>query len=130
MDITVYLPDQLARRAKEATNLNLSRMLRDALTQHFHEEDTVDKTLEHAKKITLTLQDKEGRTYSARFEGTELAEDVYLTSEGSVLLYDPERSRYWTYENPEEELRGELKEEDYIAVMHALGITPTIDLQL
>jgi len=130
MDITVYLPDQLARRAKEATNLNLSRMLRDALTQHFHEEDTVDKTLEHAKKITLTLEDDEGRPYGGQFEGTELAEDVYLTSEGSVLLYDPHRSRYSIAENPEEDLRSELKEEDYIAVMHALGITPTVALEL
>jgi post-segregation antitoxin (ccd killing protein) len=44
VDITVYLPDEVAQRAK-AQNVNLSRVLRDALTAQFAEEDAVSATL-------------------------------------------------------------------------------------
>jgi len=129
MDITIYLPDQLARRAKEASGLNLSRMLRDALTQHFHEEDTMTQALTHAKTISLDIDDKAG-TYRVQFDGIPLAENVFLTDEGKVIVYDERQMDYSIAEYPEEALRDQLTQDEYIEVMNALGITPTVALKL
>ena len=53
MDITIYLPDEIAKRAK-TKGINLSRVLRDALAGQFAEEDAVNETLEHASTVTLS----------------------------------------------------------------------------
>lgn len=49
MNITVYLPDEIGRRAK-AADLPLSRMLRDAILAHFREQEeraAVERMMQH-----------------------------------------------------------------------------------
>jgi hypothetical protein len=133
VDITVYLPDEIAQRAK-AQNVNLSRVLRDALTTQFAEEDTVSATLEESRTVTLELQTDEGRAYRGRMEATLIGEDpatgtaVYLRRSGEVIAYRPTDRAFRTVEDPASELLAELPTEAYIAAMDALGIVPEVDL--
>ena len=133
MDITVYLPDEVAQRAK-AQNVNLSRVLRDALTAQFAEEDAVSATLEKAKTVTLELRTEEGRAYRGRMEATLIGKDarrgtdVYLRQSGEVITYRSEDRRFWTVADPANELLAVLPTGEYIAAMDALGIVPEVDL--
>jgi post-segregation antitoxin (ccd killing protein) len=133
VDITVYLPDEVAQRAK-AENVNLSRVLRDALTTQFAEEDTVSATLEEARTVTLELKTDEGRAYRGRMEATLIGKDatsgtaVYLRRTGEVITYRPEDRRFRTVDDPASELLAVLPTDDYIAAMDALGIVPEVDL--
>jgi hypothetical protein len=133
VDITVYLPDEVAQRAK-AQNVNLSRVLRDALTTQFAEEDAVSATLEQASTVTLELQTDEGRAYRGRMEATLIGEDattgtaVYLRRNGEVIAYREEDRRFRTVADPASELAAVLPTNAYIAAMDALGIVPEVDL--
>jgi hypothetical protein len=133
VDITVYLPDEVAQRAK-AQNVNLSRVLRDALTAQFAEEDAVSATLEKAKTVTLELKTEEGRAYRGRMEATLIGKDarrgtdVYLRQSGEVITYRSEDRRFWTVADPANELLAVLPTGEYIAAMDALGIMPEVDL--
>ena len=133
MDITVYLPDEVAQRAK-AQNVNLSRVLRDALTAQFTEEDAVSATLEDAGTVTLDLQTDEGRAYRGRMEATLLGEAadgataVYLRRTGEVIAYRAEDRAFRAVEDPAGELFAILPTDRYFAAMDALGIVPEIDL--
>jgi hypothetical protein len=133
VDITVYLPDEVAQRAK-AQNVNLSRVLRDALTAQFAEEDAVSATLERAKTVTLELKTEEGRVYRGRLEATLIGKDagtgtdVYLRQSGEVITYRWEDRRFWTVADPANELLAVLPTGEYIAAMDALGIMAEVDL--
>lgn len=133
MDITVYLPDEIAQRAK-AQNVNLSRVLRDALTAQFTEEDAVSATLEGARTITLELRSDEGRAYRGRMEATLLGESadgataVYLRRSGEVIAYRAGDRAFRAVEDPASELFAILPADRYFAAMDALGIVPEIDL--
>jgi len=133
VDITVYLPDEVAQRAK-AQNVNLSRVLRDALTVQFAEEDAVSATLEQARTVTLELRTDEGRAYRGRMEATLIGEDattgsaVYLRRNGEVIAYREEDHRFRTVADPASELVAVLPTNAYIAAMDALGIVPEVDL--
>jgi hypothetical protein len=133
VDITVYLPDEVAQRAK-AQNVNLSRVLRDALTAQFAEEDAVSATLENARTVTLELRTEEGRAYRGRMEATLIGKDarrgtdVYLRQSGEVITYRSEDRRFWTVADPANELLAVLPTGEYIAAMDALGIVPEVDL--
>jgi post-segregation antitoxin (ccd killing protein) len=133
VDITVYLPDEVAQRAK-AQNVNLSRVLRDALTAQFTEEDAVSATLEEAGTITLELHTDEGRAYRGRMEATLLGEAadgataVYLRRTGEVIAYRAEDRAFRTLEDPASDLFAILPADRYFAAMDALGIVPEIDL--
>jgi hypothetical protein len=133
VDITVYLPDEVAQRAK-AQNVNLSRVLRDALTAQFAEEDAVSATLEEAKTVTLELTTEEGRDYRGRMEATLIGKDVvrgtdvYLRQSGEVITYRSEDRRFLTVADPANELLAVLPTGEYIAAMDALGIMPEVDL--
>lgn len=129
MDITIYLPDELGERAKKH-NVNLSRLLRDALIAQFEQEDTVEKTLQREKEFTLRLEDQDGRTYKGRITGVEIAENVYLTTDESVVVYEPDTLRFSVAEDPETDLEGMLPQDQYIKAMNALGIEPTVDLDI
>lgn len=134
MDITIYLPDELGQRAKADPNVNLSRMLRDALADHYQQEDAMAATIEGATEYKLTLEDDEGRTYTGRITATRIAQDgdieVFLTGEENVVFYDGERLRYWVVQEPEDELRGVLNTEAYVDAMHALGQEVEVDLDV
>lgn len=133
MDITVYLPDEVAQRAK-AQNVNLSRVLRDALTAQFAEEDAVSATLEQASTVTLDLQTEDGRAFRGRMAATLIGEDatsgtaVYLRRSGEVVAYRAEDRAFRTLADPAGELLHVLPTDAYIAAMDALGIVPEIDL--
>jgi hypothetical protein len=133
VDITVYLPDEIAQRAK-AQNVNLSRVLRDALTAQFTEEDAVSATLEEARTVTLELRTDEGRAYRGRLEATLLGEDadgataVYLRRTGEVIAYRAGDRAFRAVDDPASELFGILPADRYFAAMDALGIVPEIDL--
>jgi hypothetical protein len=133
VDITVYLPDEVAQRAK-AQNVNMSRVLRDALTAQFAEEDAVSATLEGAKTVILDLKTEEGRVYRGRMEATLIGRDVgrgtevYLRQSGEVITYRSEDHRFWTVADPANELSTILPTDEYIAAMDALGIMPEVDL--
>lgn len=133
MDITIYLPDELALRAKSA-GVNLSRLLRDALIEQFHQEDAVANATQDATIVTLDLQDRDGRAYKGRITASRIAQtdrvEVYLTPEEKVVVYDLDQLRYDVVEDPEEELVDLLRDDDYLEVMNALGIVPTVDLDL
>lgn len=132
MDIAVYLPDELGRRAK-AKPVNLSRVLRDALVAQFEEEDAVSQTLAGAEVVTLDLEDEEGRAYKGRLEATLIAEGpkgeaVYLRANRDVFLYNPDEQKFWTLGDPAEDLRALLDQTEYMGAMESLGIVPEIDL--
>ena len=133
MDITIYLPDEVAQRAK-AQNVNLSRVLRDALTAQFAEEAAVSATLERSKTVTLELKTEEGRAYRGRMEATLIGKDegrgteVYLRQSGEVVTYRSEDRRFMTVADPANELTAVLPTSEYIAAMDALGIMPEVDL--
>jgi hypothetical protein len=62
VDITVYLPDELGARARADPNVNLSRLLRAALIEHYEREDTMTETLTDAKLQIIEVENDEGRT--------------------------------------------------------------------
>jgi hypothetical protein len=132
VDITVYLPDDIARRAKD-TGVNLSRMLRDALNEQFEKEDRMAQTLGGAEDYILDLIDqKTDRRYKGQFSGTQIATDgrwrIFLKESGDVIAYDSDELRYATIDDPETELVAALPTEEYLAAMDALGVTPTIPI--
>jgi hypothetical protein len=131
MNVTVYLPDELAKRAKDSPDVNVSRLLRDALEQHFQEVDAMTASLAEAKLVRLSLEDNDGRSYVGRFTGTMIADDddveVYLVEDGTVIAYESERLRYSVVENPSEDLQG-LGTDAYLDAMNALGLEAEVDL--
>jgi len=133
LDITVYLPDELGTRAK-SERVNLSAMLRAALTQHFKEADVMTETLSGAQPVLLDLEDKDGMPYHGRITGTLLTKSgdlsFYLTQSRKFLVYDAGKGSYWVVANPETDLRGMLHDDAYADAMAALGIIPTFDLNV
>jgi hypothetical protein len=133
VDITVYLPDELGERAKR-DEINLSRMLRDALTEEFERSDTMSKTLNKPETYELELDDDETGQYTGRITGKLIAEDddvaVYLTERERVIVYDGSLLRYHDItDDPEEGLSG-LRHAAYTDACRALGINPVVDLDL
>jgi hypothetical protein len=92
------------------------------------------QTAEGGQEVKLNLKDDAGRSYVGRFLGRRITKsddlDVYLTKSGKVLVHDTKPSTFWLAETPEHDLRGHLDWEHYIEAMHALGVTPTIDLDV
>jgi non-ribosomal peptide synthetase component E (peptide arylation enzyme) len=136
VDITIYLPDDLARRAKDQ-GINLSRMLRDALTARFQEEATVAAVLEGATKIELRIEGDRGNVYTGRITGRKIASgehvEVFLTDKENVVVYDFDNLKY--YVEGEDFGRSSLEDlvgdrDVYLRVMHALGRPATVDLDV
>ncbi len=96
MDITVYLPDALGARAKQE-NINLSRMLRDAITEEFAMRDAM-KT-QDVQVYEVKLEEHVGR-----ITGNKIAEDdrvqVFLTDDERVLAYDASKLQCHTCSCP------------------------------
>ncbi len=132
MDVTVYLPEDIGKRAK-AEGLNLSRLLRDAVSQELERRDAVSKALEDPKTYEVALEDRDGRGYVGRITGKEIAFDdraektVYLTTDERILVHDAHRNDYFEVDDPEE-LRDALHEGAYIDALNALGEQPVVDL--
>jgi hypothetical protein len=135
VDITVYLPDELGERAKREEDINLSRMLRDALIDEFARRDTVSKTLSDPQTIDLNLETRDGPLrYIGRITGTMIAEGhhdvrVFLTNDERVLVYDEQKLDYHDVtDDPESSLRSWLEDGPYIEALGALGIKPVLDI--
>lgn len=131
MDITVYLPDDLGAQAK-AAGINLSRTLRDAITEELRMRDAVQSTLQSPTVFKLVIEGRDGSRYTGRITGSRIAaedrHEVYLTDDERVIGYDSHNCEHWTIEDPQADLRSILGNEEYAAAMTALGITPVIDL--
>jgi post-segregation antitoxin (ccd killing protein) len=131
VDITIYLPDDIAQRAKKQ-NVNLSRLLRDALVEKFRVEDIMAETLEGASEIKLKLENENGRMYTGRITGKMIASgnrvEVYLTEDERVIVYDFDNLKYWV-EDWETDLEALIGDRDvYVEAMDALGREVTIDI--
>jgi post-segregation antitoxin (ccd killing protein) len=133
LDITVYLPDKLGAQAKKA-ELNLSGLLRAAVTEELERRQAVSKTLKETQEQLLTVEDDEGRTYDARLVGREIAHDdqvdafVYLTDDERVILYDADQLKYWDISDDPDQALSDLPPGAYAEAMHALGLKPVIDI--
>ena len=132
MDITIYLPDELGERAKRE-GINLSRMLRDELAVELQRRATMAQTLNSPQTFELSLESREGGDiYLGRVTGKRIAEgrhvEVFLTDDERVLVYDERRSDYWVIEDPAEELRDCLDDDEYARALAALGLTVVVDL--
>jgi len=133
VDITVYLPDEIGARAKEA-DLPFSRLLRAAVEEELNRREAVVETLTDSSEYeVLNLEDNEGRLYTGRLVGTMIAEGrndvfVYLTDDERVLVHDNRHSKVHEIEDEEAELREWLEEEQYVEAMNALGLQPVVDL--
>lgn len=133
MDITIYLPDALGRRAKHA-KLPLSRMLRDAVTEELERLATLAETLSRTETIRLELVDDNGLGFIGRFRGTRIAEQdettVYLTEDERVVAHNRENAAHAIMDRMEaqNELDCWLEGEAYIRAMSALGLKAIIDL--
>ena len=134
MDITVYLPDDLAQRAKAKPRGFISGVLRATLEAKFAEEDAMKATLGDAGTVTLELTTDDGHPYRGRMTATLIAEDprtgtnVYLRQGGEVIAYRLEERSYRTVEDPQRDLADILPTREYIGAMGALGIVPEVDL--
>ena len=134
MDITVYLPDDLGQRAKDS-EVNLSRMLRDALTAQFEEEEAMEAISAGATVHELKLEDKDGHIYNGTITGKEIAGNdraqVFVTDRNNVVVYDPEKLVYYVEDERTENLEDLIGDQDvYLEAMHALGRPVTIDLEI
>src|SRR5262245_28047518 len=132
MNVNVYLPDDLGKRAKRA-DLAFSQLLRDAVTAELERREAMASTLtDDPQTFELELEDKDGFTYKGRITGKLITSeergglDVYLTEDERVILYYGERLDYWELDDPEYELRDELEMGTYREACAALGIKPNI----
>ncbi len=139
MDITVYLPDALGKWAKDA-ELNLSRMLRDAVNEELERRNIVSATLneETEQIIEVATNDDLGR-HKVRFTGREIASDddssVYVTDDKRIIIfYSTGGYAVWDIDTAMidlvdiEQLLEGLSQAVYVKAMKALGLEPVIDL--
>ena len=131
MDITVYLPDELGGKAKEA-ELPFSRLLRGAVEEELERQATMKLTLKNAGPCELHLEDEEGRPYVGQFVGTSVVEDrdvqVFVTEDERVLLYDASKMQVHEIDDAQEELRDWLWDPAYAEAGHALGFPVIVEL--
>jgi hypothetical protein len=130
MNITVYLPDEIGEQAK-AADINLSRLLRDAVTAELHRREVLRTMLKESQVHEVAVEDRDGNSFTGRITGRVIAEDepitVFLTDDERVLVYDEKRLAYWEADDPQEDLR-DLSDAEYAAAMQALGLDAIIDL--
>lgn len=132
MDITVYLPEEIGAKAKEA-DLPFSRLLRGAVEEELEQLACMEQAMKSVRVHKLELTDQHGREYIGQFTGKLIVEDegdreVYLTEDGRTLLYDPMKMELDEIEDPQEELRNWLREDAYMEAGEMLGFKPIIQL--
>jgi hypothetical protein len=133
MNLNLYLPDDLGKRAKDA-DLPFSQLLREAVRAELERREIMSTTLTDLETIQLDLEDDEGLPYTGRFTGRVIAENdrndvvVYVTEDERVILYDGERLNYWVVQDIESELADALELSAYQDACRALGIEVVIDL--
>ena len=137
MDITVYLPDELGKWAKDH-DLPLSRMLRDAADHERQRQQTITSTLADAETHDLTVEDDDGNPYTARLHGTLIAQEehgpnhdtyVYVGKDEAIYIYHEPSSKLHQ-DADHDDLRDWLSDDPYAAAMRALGEDVVIDIGL
>jgi post-segregation antitoxin (ccd killing protein) len=138
MNFNLYLPDDLGGRAK-SEGLKLSRLLRDAVTKELERKDALAATLGEPLVYEVNLVTADGAPYIGRITGRRLVEadvsgpfDVYLASDGRVILYHADDQMVHVHESAGEDLVNVLKDAlsdaEFIAACQALGVRPVVDL--
>jgi hypothetical protein len=141
MDITIYLPDELGKWAKE-NDLGLSRMLREAVEEEKRRREA--ETALEAGRATHKLDVREPNSHggdddiTVRLHGTLIATqdvddghgstEVYLGEDGKLYIHDFLGELHRDAEP--DDLREYLDEAAYIKAMRALGQKPVIDVGL
>jgi hypothetical protein len=140
MDITVYLPDETGRWAKEH-ELPLSRMLRDAVDAERRRREAPDKTM--GEDGTFELAAREANSYggfdefTARLHGTLIGRqslgihgsvDVYQGEDGKLYVHDYDGQLHRDVDP--QDLSDHLDGSTYVQAMRALGEEPVIDIGL
>lgn len=140
MDITIYLPDELGKWAKEQ-GLGLSRMLRDEVEAEKRRTDALAAARGGAATHKLDVQEPDGYgghdEITVRLHGTLIAKqdiagygsnDVYLGKDGKIYVHDFQRELARDVEP--DDLRERVDEDTYIEAMRALGEAVVIDVGL
>lgn len=137
MDITVYLPDDLGRRAKEA-DLPFSQLLRAAVQRKLSQREASSKRDDGMSPQELHVENSQG-AFKARFVGEELAHSsgrggrgregaIWLHEDGRVFWHDNKSMELQEIENPVEDLRELADREAYREAMRKLDLTPVVEL--
>ena len=137
MDITVYLPDDIGKWAKEA-ELPLSRLLRGVVLDEKAKQEAVMTTLEDVKTYEVDIETPEGAVITGRITGREIGYDrntenaAYLTNDERVLIYDASRRQV---EDVSDDSAAALTDffansdaDAYVEAMEAIGEKAVIDL--
>jgi len=143
MDITIYLPDELGKWAKEQ-DLPLSRMLRDAVEAEKRRREAVAVLAAEATIHELAAREPsepagDGPDIEVRLHGTLIAAEVVNDGQASTEVYLGEDGKLYVLDFLGEFHRdvapGDLRkylghDSAYIKAMHAIGQVPVIDVGL
>jgi hypothetical protein len=105
MDITVYLPDDLGKWAKEH-ELGLSRMLREAVEEEKKRHDARAKITEEGFERVEAYDGERDREVA--FQGRQIGyadhwdQTAYLTPKNAIAVYSAERQELWIYDDYQE----------------------------
>ena len=131
MDITVYLPDEIGRWAKD-NDINLSGVLRAELTAERERSEARAALLQGAEEWRLAVEGDNGH-YTARLHGTALIEEqkdgvqVFLGEDDNIYVYDGGREHLHGVDVGE--LRDWITDDGaYVEAMRALGEDAVIDV--
>ena len=140
MDVTVYLPDETGKWAKEH-ELPLSRMLRDAVDAERRRREALDKTKGEAETHELAAREANDyggfHEFTARLHGTLIGRqsrgihgsvDVYQGEDGKLYVHDYDGQLHRDVDP--QDLSDHLDESTYLRAMRTLGKEPVIDIGL
>jgi hypothetical protein len=125
MNVNVYLPDDIGARAKEAS-LPFSQLLQAAVADELERRRIMSETLTDVAVYEVDIEHPDGYVFTGRITGTLIADQVFLTEDERILVYDENRSRVDEVEVGD--LEDVLDERRYLEAMVALGEQPIIDL--
>lgn len=141
MDITVYLPDELGKWAKDH-HLHLSRMLREAVEIEKRRHDAsaalAAETTTHELAVSGPGSSSGTDDYTALLHGVLIATQD-LGGGSSINVYAGENDKMYVYNTADGRLRRDLEPEElrqyvdeptYIEAMRALGEEVVIDIGL
>jgi len=141
MNITVYLPDELGHRAKDA-ELPFSRLLRDAVTEELQrvaELKRLEETSEaEVRTYTLKVPEKNGDDWLARIRAKRIVAtdglDVFHTDKDDIVIYGCHSGAFQIYNSHDKEnISSFLKKiapsaDEYVHVAKSLGLIRIVDL--
>jgi hypothetical protein len=142
MNFNVYLPNEIGERAK-AEDLNLSRLLRDAVSAEFRRRaavsDVANRRPGDAQIYEFEWEDEDGG-YTARISGWRLWPDhddttlqIFATSDNRLLAVYPDQQESFRLDEPGEDLVTNmlgfgLEGDELREAFRAVGLKPVVDL--